>query len=118
MSSLPRGFRSRGLDQSDLPGAFEARKSRFAPFLQVIELRRVGAVSRYDKGDELLAEVWVGEPDPGYVGHFGMSNEYLLHLGGVHVDATGDHHVGKAIGDIDPSAGFDPSDFAEGEDPR
>ena len=114
LSSLPRGLRSRSSTRRIWRGHLK-RDSRCSH--QAWSSSTTGARRGRPgpPGPPAARRGRVGQADAGHVGDRRVGDQDLLHLGRVHVDAAGHHHVGEAVGDVDPAVGVDPPDLAEGE---
>ena len=74
-----------------------------------------GAVARVglDHRGDFLAPLVTRRADHGGVGDRGMSEQHVLHLGGVDVHASGDDHVGLAVAEEQVAVVVDVPDVAD-----
>src|SRR5437773_10520079 len=66
----------------------------------------------HDGGDDLLAELWVGEAEHGGLGHEWVAEQHLFDLAGVDVVAAGDDQLAGAAGDGEIAIGAAPTQVA------
>ena len=78
--------------------------------------RERGIRFRLDAGAQPFAEFVVGDAEHRAVAHAGHADQHVLDLGGIDVDAAGDHHVALAVAQEQIAVRVEVADVADADE--